>query len=180
MDEKLENKIISVAYGGASLIDKLKIYWMAGRNAEVKSLLDQYKETAKAVHEIKLSEFDPVFDSSVAEILKSKKEKRSVLSDLYTVVHAKPVFASIISFVLVGSVILSLVINRPVQYNYSQEEIMAAEKDAEKALQIIGNVFKQTSFSLKNDVLNERVSKPINEGIGIVNHIFKGDKNEIN
>jgi hypothetical protein len=180
MDEKYLNKIICVAYGDASLLDKLKIYWMAGRNAEVKSLLDEYKAAAQSVHELKLSEFDPAAGSAAEEVLKMKLGRRSVLSDLYSVIHSKPVFASIVSLVLVGSVILSLIVNRPVQYNYSQDEIMAAEKDAEKALQIIGNVFNQTSLSLKNDVLNERVSKPINEGLGIFNNILKGDKNEIN
>ena len=56
MNEKLLNRIISVAYGDADFFEKLKIYFLAAGNSEVKRLLSEYKATAKAVHKLEQEE----------------------------------------------------------------------------------------------------------------------------
>ncbi len=55
MNEELLNKIIDVAYGNASLFDKVKIYLMSLKNSEIKNLLHEYK---KQHHQLKNLELE--------------------------------------------------------------------------------------------------------------------------
>ena len=56
MNDKLLEKIISVAYGDASFIDKIKIQRLAKKNKEVKELWESYRQTAAEVHKLKEEE----------------------------------------------------------------------------------------------------------------------------
>lgn len=49
INEKLLNRIISVAYGDANIVDKIKINVLALRNPEIKRLLAEYKITARSI-----------------------------------------------------------------------------------------------------------------------------------
>ena len=46
MNDDLTNKIIAVAYGDASLKDKLLVRRLARKNDEVKKMLDEYRAVA--------------------------------------------------------------------------------------------------------------------------------------
>ena len=54
MKEKLLNRIISVAYDDANLLEKFRIYRLASKDPKVKSVLNEYKKVANQTHKVEL------------------------------------------------------------------------------------------------------------------------------
>lgn len=182
LTEEIQNKIISTAYGDAPLRDKFSVWRLASRSDEVRNLLDNYKRTAKEVKNLGEEEMP-------YELLKSVKIKNpaalnrpnSFFYDLFSIIMSNPAVSSAVSIILIAAVVTSLIINKPVQYNYTNAEIAAAEKQAKYAFSIVGNIFRETNQTLKNEVLGKAVAEPFRQSIGIVNNLLKGDeKNETN
>jgi hypothetical protein len=181
--EKMQNRIVSVAYGDSSLLDRIKVMLAASRSDEVRDLLSSYKATASKVKELGEEEFPQ-------ELLKSAKLKNiaranrtnTFFYDLLSVVLVRPVFSAAVSFILIAAIITSLIINKPVKYkyNYTPGEIAAAEQQTKYALDVVGRIFKETHITLKKEILDKAVAKPFNQSAGIVNNLLKGDKNETN
>ena len=181
IDEQLHDKIISVAYGDAGLIDKIKIYLLANNNVEVKSLLNEYKSTSKAVHSIE-KEFMP--EELLARIKTEtgikNNENRSFFFDFYSFIFSRPVISAAAAVILIAVIITSAFLKGPGLSNstYSPEEIALANKQAKQALAIVGKVFNQTEKAIKNDILAKRVGQPINKGLTIVNDLFKEENKD--
>jgi hypothetical protein len=73
-------------------------------------------------------------------------------------------------------VALSVIINPPVQQQYSNAEIQKANEEARYALQLIGNIMNNTKEKLEKEIIAEHVVKPIGQGIEIVNKLLiKGE-----
>lgn len=181
MDEKLLNRIISVAYGDASLFEKYKIYRLANKNSEIRNLLNNYKRTAKHTHSIKL-------ESVSDEVLKKVKNttnidennNKSMLFDFYTFVFRRPAFTAAIVGIFILAIISTFVIKRPeIHQQYTQQEIETADKQVKQSLALIAGVFKKTSLTVEKDVLTDRVSLPLMESFNLVNDFLQGEnKNE--
>ena len=77
--------------------------------------------------------------------------------------------------VLAVIIFLGIFANRSIQHQYTKAEIEYADKQARQALDIVSKIFNQTNVTLKEDVLNSRVAKPIRESMGIVNGLFTTD-----
>jgi hypothetical protein len=107
----------------------------------------------------------------------SSKNNTAFLFDLYSTVFSRPIISAVTTIVIITAIITTLIVNKPVQvnYNYSQTEINDADLQARKAFDIVGRFFKQTKSTLENEIMGERVAKPINKGIGIVNNLFEGE-----
>ena len=181
MNEEILNKIISVAYGDAGLIDKIKIHLLAKGNPQVKQLLEEYKSTSKAVHTIE-KDFMP---EDLVEKVKSKAgveelKTNSFFFDFYTFVFSRPVISAAAAVILIAVIITSSFMKGPdLSSQFSQEEIALANKQTKQALAIIGKVFNQTEKAIKKDILAKRVGQPINRGLNIVNDLFNEEnKNE--
>lgn len=178
LNDEFVDKIISVAYRDATFVERIKVMRAASQNEEVRKLLESYKETAdnvKQLHEEDFSE-EMIKNPELKRLLSSKKSI-GFLSDLYSVIFARPVISIATTIILVATIVFTILSNRPVQYNYkySESEIIKADLHARQALSIIGKIFKETQETLENEILNKRVSKPINNGIGIINNLFEGD-----
>lgn len=182
--EELLNKIISVAYNDASYFNKIRIYRAAAKDPKVLEILTSYKETANKVKQIKEEACpDGLIKSISPEVIPTKKSRRTFLSDLFAIIYRRPIISAAATLILIIAIITALIINKPVEYhnhNYSQAEIIKADKEAHYALEIVGKVFNRTNSTLRKEILGEKVSKPIRESIGLVNNLFKGEKNEIN
>ena len=181
--EELLNKIISVAYGDASFPDKIKVMRAASRNNEVRNLLNSYKTIANEVKQLGEEEFPrELFKSIENRTIPVKKTTNKFIYDLISIVLARPIASAATSVILIAAIIASLIINKPVQYNYnySAAEITEAEKQAKYALSIVGKVFNETQTTLQKEVLGNAVAKPFGQSIGIVNNLLEGDKNEVN
>jgi len=81
----------------------------------------------------------------------------------------RPAVSAAVVIVLIGITVYGILDNRMPEQNYTMAEIQIADKQAMEALAIVGRVFEQTNITLKEEVLNSRVAKPIRESMGIVN-----------
>ena len=178
LNEEMINKIISVAYGDATLIDKFIVMRAAEQNREIREVLNSYKQTAKDVDALREEEYpNDLLKSVVKKNFPPVKNAISFLFDFYSLVFSRPIISAITIIILITTIVTTVIINKPVQYNYkySQAEIVNADKQARQALAIVGRFFKQTQSTLEVEILGKRVAKPINDGIGIVNNILEGE-----
>lgn len=174
LTDKMLNRIISTAYGDASIIDKIKIFYAASRSKEVRDLLNSYKKTAAEVKQLgeKICP-DELLESITHKNIPIAKYKNPFTSDFLAIIFTRPIISAATTIVLIAAIITALIINKPVKYNYTQAEIINAEKQAEHAFTIVNKIFKETHLTLQKEILNERVAKPISKSIGIVNNLFK-------
>ncbi|MFA7227744.1 MAG: hypothetical protein WC061_01815 [Melioribacteraceae bacterium] len=181
ISEELLDKIISVAYGDASLADRIKVMGAAYRNREVREILNKYKKTAGEVRALGEEEVPRELLKSI-EIGAAAESggKPGFLYDLLYVALARPLITASASVILIAAIVASLIINKPIQYNYSPGEIAAADKQAKYALALVGKIFKETHTTLEKEVLGNAVAKPFHQSAGIVNNLLEGDKNETN
>lgn len=181
MDEQLHDKIISVAYGDAGLLDKIRIHLLARKNGDVRNLLEEYRSTSAAVRSIEKDYLpEELIDGVKSRIGIEEKNDRSFFLDFYSFVYSKPIVSAAAATVLIAVIITSTFLKGPdLSQTYSPEEIALADKQVKQALAIVGKVFNQTENALKNDILGKRVGQPINKGLNVVNDLFKEEnKNE--
>jgi hypothetical protein len=177
MSEEMLNKIIATAYGDANFINRLRVYWEAKRNPEIKKLLDEHKLIANEVHKLEPEECP---QELIQNLEKAKmpipRKPNSFISDFIGIILNRPLASTIVTVVVVSSIIVAVVINRPNSQLYSEEQIKLADQQAKYALQILGNIMSETEQTLKNEILSDRVSKPIREGLEIVNTLLNKEK----
>ncbi len=179
LTEEMKNKIIAAAYKDASWLDRISVWRLTSQNEEARILFKSYRATAEAVS--KLSEEE--CPSYLIKTIDGKAEKatpNNFLNDLYSIVFACPAISLAMVLVIVSIIMFGVIRNQTVEYEFSQAEVVEADKQAQQALAIVGNIFKQTKTTLENDVLGDKVAKPLNKGLGILNNIFEGEQNEIN
>lgn len=178
LNEEMLNKIISVAYGDATLRDKFIVMRAAKQNPNIRETLNSYKQNAKDVDALREEEYpDDLLKNVFRKNIPVFKKTSSFLFDLYSTVFSRPIISAITTIVLITTIVTTLIVNRPTQisYHYSQAEINNADQQARKAFAIVGKFFKQTQITLENEIMGKRVAKPINDGIGIVNNILEGE-----
>jgi len=175
ISEHLLNRIISVAYGSASFIEKYRINRLASKDERVNELLVKYKETAKAVHSIPKENYEgKIFVKPISE------NKKSIFDDIYLILIGKPVVSMAASILLIVTITFAVFNNRELKYdNYSVAEVQRANLETKQALMIVNKIFNKTEDLIKYDILGNEVSKPIKAGMKTVNKLFKKEiKNE--
>ncbi len=172
--EDLHDRIVTVAYGDAGIIDKLKVYFNAAKNPDVKKLLAEYKETAKAVSSFKEGNCpDGIIDSVNKKIKSELNSSRKDMLPLSTFLK-KPVVVFSTAVIVLGISAL-LIFNKPENKpEYSKTQVELAEKQVKESFALVGEVFKKTQYKLAEDVLGKQVSPPIKKGINLINNLFKG------
>lgn len=174
-DELLE-KIISVAYGNASILETYQVKRLIRGDENLKKIFDDYRNTAKMVHSIKIKKFEKELNF-VVDSNNPKKKRKSLLDEIYSLFLGKPFVYSAAVSVLIISIIFSIFSNRELTFNgYTTAEVEQANRESKQAIMIVANLFTKTGKTLKTDILYKEVSKPINEGINTVNNLFKKEK----
>ena len=177
LTDEQKDKIISAAYGNGSLSDRLIVRRLIFSNEDAEKLYLSYKQTASEVKQIAGEECpSDILKTVQYETKRALENKGSFLSDLYSAVFSRPIVSAVTTVVLIASIVIALIVNRPVQYNYTQAQIIDADRQAREAFLIVGKILKETHATLQNDVLGERVSKPLNQSIRIANKLFEGEK----
>lgn len=182
-DDKLLDKIIAVAYGDAGFFEKRKIKRLAKINPEVDALLKEYSDTADAVKTLEHDECpEIVIQNAAGATGENDINRKSFLADLFSLAYSRPVVSLAATVILLIAVFTTVFVDRPVNKpNYTAEEIRVADQQAREALAIVGRIFESTNLALKNEILKEKVSQPVHEGMQTVNQLFdKENKNEIN
>ena len=181
MEEKLLNRIISVAYNAASIWEKFKIHRLANQDSEVKAILNEYKKVASQTHNIEQEYCPDEIIKKVKNINKIKSSKENtLLFDLYSFVFRRPAISAAIFSVFILAFVSTLIFKRPeIREQYSKQEIELADSQVKHSLALIGEVFRKTTLTVEKDVLTDRVSIPIKESFNLVNDYLQGDnKNE--
>ena len=175
ISEEMLDRIISVAYGSASFLEKRRIEKLASENETIQELLEEYKRTANAVHSIPKEEYNG--ELKIKAITDSNK---SIIDDIYQILIGKPLVSAAATILLIFAITFSLFNNRELTYEgYSLAEIQKANIESKQALMIVNEIFSKTKEQLTNDILINEVSKPIKEGMNTVNKLFyKEKKNE--
>ena len=176
ISEKLLDRIISVAYGSASFLEKRRINKLASESKTIKKILEEYKSTANAVHSIPQEEYNG--ELKIQTISDSKK---SIFDEIYQILIGKPLISAAATILLIFAITFSFLNNSELSYEgYSLVEVQKANLESKQALMIVNKIFSKTKNQLTNDILIKEVSKPIKEGMNTVNKLFKQEKkNEI-
>ena len=72
--------------------------------------------------------------------------------------------------ILVSSIFLK---NHQTEAQYSQAEIELANKQARQTLMLVSKIFNSTQETVTEQIIPNRVIKPLNESLGYVNNLFK-------
>lgn len=174
MDEKLLERVISAAYKDAPFWERLFVMWKAARDPEVKKLFKEYKTTAGQVHRLKEEACPESVIKRVEKLtLKEEKETHSFLLDVYGAVFSKPLWSAAMVFVIVSTLALSVYLRQHEQPRpYTQKEIALANRQASETLKMVGRILNKTKSTVVEEILPEKVSKPINESLSIVRNII--------
>lgn len=171
---KMIERIISVAYNDTNIFEKGLVYLASLTNNKVKAELESYRRIAGLVHTLK----EDVCPEKLLINLKTKnipspEIKKSFITDLFSLVFNRPIASALTTIMVVLIIVATIIFNRPIERKYSDHELQLADKQARHALQLISTIMSETQLTLKNEILTDRVAKPIHEGIEIVNTLLK-------
>lgn len=172
ISEELLDRIISVAYGNASFLEKRRIEKLASKNETVKELLNEYRSTANTVHSIPKEEYE-----GKLKLKTISEPNSSMFDDVYLILIAKPLVSAAATILLIFAITFSLFNNRELTYEgYSLAEVQKANLESKQALLIVNKIFSKATQQLTDDILINEVSKPIKEGMNTVNKLFNKEK----
>lgn len=169
------HRIISVSYGDARLIDKIKIYFLAARNNEIKRLLDEYKNTAGAVRNLEKENCpEEIIEEIKSNVgIKDKNLLSPVIEFIHTIIY-KPALTAVTVLILVAGIFIFTLFNNTNRNQYSEKQIKRAENQVKQSLVLVSKIFNRTADKLENDIIKEQVAKPVHEGVSTINELFRG------
>jgi hypothetical protein len=165
MDEKLLNRIISAAYGDSSLREQIKIRRIIKSDAEAEKIYNSYKRTALNVHKLPDIGTPPY----LIENAKKRIGPKTYLS--FDMLRPAAGFAVILIAAVIG--FFSLLETRQ-QPAYSEAEIQTAEIQARESIAIVNRILNRTTSAIGNEILPDKVSKPVQKGLDIINNLLIG------
>ncbi|MCZ7602500.1 MAG: hypothetical protein QY331_15595 [Melioribacteraceae bacterium] len=184
MNNILENKneqktidlIINAAYGSANMFEKIKVWFLIRKNEELNLFYKEYKATADSIHSLPREVMPDYILERVEHSINNSIQvnENSFISDLLNIFLTRPQIVFVATAIVIGLMISSLFVKEQ-QFNnqYSQAEIELANKQAHEALLLVSKIFNSTHTTLTEEILPNRVVKPLNEGFGYVNDLFK-------
>jgi hypothetical protein len=175
INPKLFDKIINVAYGDASIIERIIVNWKAAHNDEVRKTLDAYRTTANSVHHIQREELPDYVIESVKRRIELENESENLISKIYFALFSKPIFSAAVVSIFVLTIISFFLFRQPATtYKYSKAEIELAQQQLEDSFTIVSRVFNKAEQKLDKEIINDRVSKQLNKGLNLVNEYLIG------
>ena len=173
--QKLIDKIISVAYGDASITERIIVNWKASRNDEVRKILEEYKTTANSVHSMGRENLPEYVIDSVRRRIEFENESENLISKIYFALFAKPIFSAAVVSIFVLAIMSMFLFRQPVTiHKYSKAEIELAQRQLGESIAIVNKVFNKAEQKLDKEIINDRVSKQLNKGLNLVNEYLIG------
>ncbi len=174
IDDKLLEKIISVAYGDAKFSDKIEIYRLSKIDSNVKKILNGFKETVVQLSSIRNENCPEEIINKVYSETGIANRKSSLNERIQFIIFSKPVYAAA-SVLILMTTLLFLVFRQPEpQQKYSKAEVEKAELQVKQTLVFVGGIFKKTGENLEDNILPDEVGKPFNKGLNTVKNILNG------
>lgn len=171
----VQEKLISAAYGDTGLSERIKIQLLIRKNPEYKKFYNEFHKTAQAVHKIKLYDcpeeiIEKASDLVDKEVQKSGKSVTALLFD-------RPVIAVFTAVILLGAALITFnITHHQIQVKdepkYSGAEVQMAEQQVKSSFVTISRLLNKTTEKLEKDILRQKVSKPIKQGVEVINQLF--------
>jgi len=178
LNKDLVDKIIRVAYGDSGFIDWIYVHFKAITSDEVKSLLNEYTKSAKAVHGLKQEDVPAQILEKTKNITSSTHSNVSFLSrieySLYYLFGKKAIPATVFAILALFIISVFLFRNPTPTHKYSKAQIELAEKQLKQSLAIVGKAFQNAENSFNKEVLKDQINKNLNRGYYLVNNILIG------
>ncbi|GJQ63052.1 MAG: hypothetical protein SCALA702_21050 [Melioribacteraceae bacterium] len=176
-----EELIIRGAYGELNFFEKRKLKKMLHDAPELVEVYNEYKKSADTIKHDNSESLSNDFENKLYRKTGIENKTGSTLfEDFLFVLVNKPIkFSAAFSVILV--IVLTSIFTdlRLQEREYTDSEILAANKEASEVLLLVSKVFNETREEFAEGVLKSRVARPLQKGIGIVNTILtNGDKNE--
>jgi hypothetical protein len=162
INEQYLSKIICVAYGDANFLDKVKIYFDAIRDSEIKKILDEYKETAKNVHMLSYEEYHGEVPFKVSHM-------SNWLLNYFYIFFKRPIISTAVALMITAGIAGYFITNNNHETDgYTEQQLIIADRQAKESFALVASIFDRTKRELKNKIFDEKVNKPINKGLTIV------------
>ena len=177
-DEKTVDLIINAAYGSANLFQKIEVWLRIKKSGELEHLYNEYKSTAQSVHSLEKEELPKHVLQRIESETKVDLSGResSLFANLTSILFERPQIIFATTAVIIGLIVSSMLINQPKEINtapYTALEIQLANKQAKEALALVGKILTTTQTALTEEIIPNKVVKPINESFEYVNEILK-------
>jgi hypothetical protein len=162
MNESMLNRIISVAYGDSGFIERYRIRKYINRDPEAKRIYLSYRQAAQQVHKLKEE-----FPSDLLE--KSRRKGNIKVFSSYQVLRPAAAFAIILIAAVLA--VFSLIDRKP---QYSASEVETANIQARESIALVNRILSRTTTSIGNEIISDKVSKPVQKGLNIINNLLIG------
>lgn len=175
-NEETIDLVITVAYGSANFFDTIKAWFLIKKHDELKAIYDEYRLTANSVHSLHDEMPNHILDKvELATGVELSKGKDGFFSDLTGIFLAKPQIVFIATAIVVALLVSSVFFkeHQQIDTQYSQAEIELANKQARQTLMLVSKIFNSTQETVTEEIIPNRVVKPLNESLGYVNNLFK-------
>ncbi|MBT8380003.1 MAG: hypothetical protein KJN64_12320 [Ignavibacteria bacterium] len=178
IETELADKIINVAYGDASIADKIIVMLKAAKNENVNNLLEEYRATASKIRKLNELQLPDYLVENVHNNIKGKSNAENILSKISTsfiATFSRKAIPLAASGVIALAVISLLIINEPAPtHKYTEAQIEVAENQLKQSLAIVGKVFIKAEKNFSQDILDKQLNKTLNKGYYLVNNILTG------
>lgn len=158
----MEERIINVAYGNASLLDQLMVGYLRSRNPKVEQSLASHQKIIQTSREhwnkIRVSRG---FESRLLAITEVEEERQ--LSGFWDFLHWPKQWiqaGAVFSVLAVG-----LLIWNDSMQEAKQRELEAATLQVKASLAMISEIMNGTTQTVKQDVIMKHTSKPLQNSI---------------
>ena len=169
MNNDKKELLIKAAYGDLSLPEKVKALVLIKRSGEAERFYKAYKKTADEVRKLRKGNLP----SGTIEKLDSFVEEK-------TGRKRKKSFAASPGFVVAFSILLIAIftftfLKRNTNYygDYNEQTVENATQETLASLKLVAKIFSKTKKMVVNDILVNKVSEPINNGLNQVEKIIK-------
>jgi len=178
LNQKLTDKIINVAYGNAGIVDRIYIFFKAKADGKANSLLNEYRNTAISVHNLKQEEVPDYIIAKAKSITGGTGQNEFIPSHIsygvFSFLSTKVIPATVLGILFIFIVSFLILREPSPSHKYSKAEIELAEKQLKQSLAIVGKAFQKAEKSFSEEVLNNQINKNLNRGYFLVNNILIG------
>ncbi len=172
ISEKEKNMIINSAYGRNSLWEKFRTFVLLQKNSDARFLYENHKKVKLLIRNSKKNELPKNVENGIFNRVDSKTERNSVWI-------TNSVFAIASIFLIVSLLTFSFLKNRGIDTSpFSNEEVVLAEQETLASLKLISKIFNKTKDKYVVEILEEKVSEPINKSLKII-EIITTQKGEV-